>query len=187
MGAVDRGWVEAARDGDELAFARLVASVGDRLYSIALHVVRDVGQAEDATQQALIQIWRQLPRLREPDRFETWAYRIVTREALAEVRRRSRWLPASGMRLLGAEQASTPDSASALAERDRLLRGLERLSADHRAVLVLKHYADLGDDEIAEALGVPAGTVRSRLHYSMRAMRAALDADERLGEGRSPA
>lgn len=187
MGAVDRVWVEAARNGDELAFARLVSSLGDRLYSIAFHVLRDVGQAEDATQQALIQIWRELPRLRQVDRFETWAYRIVTREALAEVRRRSRWIPGPAMRLLSAEERSTPDSSSVLAERDWLLRGLDRLSADHRAVLVLKHYADLADDEIAEALGVPTGTVRSRLHYSMRALRAALDAEERFGEGRSPA
>jgi RNA polymerase sigma-70 factor (ECF subfamily) len=72
-----------------------------------------------------------------------------------------------------------PEGLSLVVDRDQLERGFRRLSLEHRAVVVLHHYLDLTLDEVAESLGVPVGTVRSRLHHAMRGLRAALDADAR--------
>jgi RNA polymerase sigma-70 factor (ECF subfamily) len=174
---VDRALVERARDGDEGAFCRLVDETGGRLYSIAFHILRDSEAADDAAQQALIVIWQQLPRLRDPDKFDAWACRIVVRLAYAEAKRERRVHPIV-LRMPRSDE-TVADAAGGLADRDRLERAFRRLSADQRAVVVLKHYACLGDDEIASGLNVPAGTVRSRLFYAMRALRSAIDADER--------
>jgi RNA polymerase sigma factor (sigma-70 family) len=174
---VERALVERARDGDEVAFARLVDQIGGRLYSTAFHILRDAEAADDAAQQALIVIWQQLPRLRDPDRFDAWACRILVRSAYAQAKRERRLHPL--VLRLPRPSETVDDAAGRLADRDRLERGFRRLSAEQRAVVVLKHYSCLGDDEIAQALDVPAGTVRSRLFYAMRALRAAIDADER--------
>ena len=179
MGAVDRALIERARVGDELAFTRLAAAFGDRLFSIAYHIVRDVGPAQDAAQEALILIWQQLPRLRDPDRFEAWAYRITVRVAYAEVGGRHKSRPK--LVVMSELRDRVPDSASALSDRDQLERGFRRLSPQHRAVVVLKHYVGLSDDDIAEILEVPVGTVRSRIFYAINTLRAALDADDRPG------
>jgi RNA polymerase sigma-70 factor, ECF subfamily len=133
--------------------------------------------AEDATQQALLTIWRDLPQLRDPARFDAWSYRLLVRACYAEVRRTRRWTP--NLRLLTADEPQTTDATTSVHDRDQLDRGFRRLSIDHRAVVVLHHYLDLSIDEVADALGVPAGTVRSRLHHAMRGLRAALDADLR--------
>ena len=174
---MDTDLVTRAQHGDEEAFAVIAVAVGDRLHAVAHRILRDVSLAEDATQQALLAIWRDLPKLRDPARFEAWAYRLVVRACYAEGRRSRSWQPA--LRLLQTDQPVEADAARSLADRDQLDRGFRRLSVDHRAVIVLHHYLDLPLDEVAEVLGVPAGTVRSRLHYAMRAMRAALDADAR--------
>jgi RNA polymerase sigma-70 factor (ECF subfamily) len=174
---VDRALVERARDGDKVAFARLVDEAGDRLYSVAFHILRDSEAADDAAQQALIVIWQQLPRLRDPDRFDAWACRILVRSAYAQARRERRWHPT--VVRFPQPEVGVDDAAGRLADRDRLERGFRRLSPEQRAVVSLKHYACLGDDEIAQVLDVPVGTVRSRLFYAMRALRAAIDADER--------
>jgi RNA polymerase sigma-70 factor (ECF subfamily) len=141
--------------------------------------LRDHDQADDATQQAIVRIWRELPRLRDSDRFDGWAYRILVNSCYAEVRRvkRGREIPGFG------EEPMAPDDAITVADRDRLERGFGRLSAEQRAVLVLQHYLDLELPEIAAMLGVPLGTVKSRSHAARRAMRAALDADARTVEG----
>ena len=174
---MDRELVERAQLGDESAYAALAVRIGDRLYAAAHHILRDTGRAEDATQQAMIDIWRMLPQLKDPDRFQAWAYRIVVRAAYAEAARQRLW----GLRARAAtaDRTVAPDHAAAVADRDQLARGFQRLPVDHRAVVVLKHYAGLSNEEIAEALGIPEGTVRSRLHYSLRTLRAALEADQR--------
>ena len=173
---MERALVERARAGDEAAFARLVGEVGDRLYSLAFHILRDESAADDAAQQALIVIWRHLPQLHDDERFEAWACRIVVREAYAEARRGRRQRPSI---LQLPEAGRVEDGLGRLADRDRLERGFRRLSYEQRAVVVLKHYLGLCDEEIAAVLDVPVGTVRSRLFYSMSALRAAIDADER--------
>jgi RNA polymerase sigma-70 factor (ECF subfamily) len=174
---LDRELVERAQQGDESAYAALAVRISDRLFAAAHHILRDSGRAEDATQQAMIDIWRMLPQLKDPDRFQAWAYRIVVRSAYAEARRDRRW----ALRAASAEveRAYAPDHAIRVADQDQLERGFQRLPIDHRAVVVLKHFAGLTNGEIAEALDLPEGTVRSRLHYSLRTLRAALEADSR--------
>jgi RNA polymerase sigma factor (sigma-70 family) len=140
-------------------------------------ILRDAHLAEDATQQALVAIWQNLPTLRDPARFEAWSYRLLVNACHDEGRRIRIWSPR--VRELHDDEAAAPDALSRVHDRDQLERGFRRLSLDHRAVLVLYQYLGMSIEEIAESLSVPAGTVRSRLHHAVRAMRAALDADAR--------
>jgi RNA polymerase sigma-70 factor (ECF subfamily) len=174
---MDTEVVVRAQHGDKEAFASLAVAAGDRLHAVAHRILRDIGLAEDATQQALLTVWRDLPQLRDPARFDAWSYRLLVRACYAEARRTRR--SASNLHLLPADEPMGADGLSTVIDRDQLERGFRRLSIDHRAVVVLHHYLDLPLSEVAEALGVPEGTVRSRLHYAMRAMRAALEADAR--------
>jgi RNA polymerase sigma-70 factor (ECF subfamily) len=174
---LDRELVERAQLGDESAFAALAVRIADRLYAMAHHILRDRDLADDAAQQAMIDIWRHLPDLKDPDRFQPWAYRIVVRAAYAESKRRRSWRLTADP--VAADLRASPDHAATVADRDQLARGFERLPLDHRAVVVLKHHAGLSNAEIAEALDIPEGTVRSRLYYSIRTLRAALEADTR--------
>jgi RNA polymerase sigma-70 factor (ECF subfamily) len=174
---MDTDLVIRAQSGDEQAFASLAVACGDRLHAVAHRILRDIDLAEDATQQALLAIWRDLPQLRDPARFEGWSYRLLVRACYAEGRRTRRWTPT--LRLLPVDEPIGADATSSVHDRDQLERGFRRLSLEHRAVVVLHHYLDLSIDEVAEALGVPVGTVRSRLHHAMRGLRAALDADLR--------
>ena len=174
---MDTDLVIRAQHGDEEAFTSLAMAVGDRLHAVAHRILRDLDLAEDATQQALLTIWRDLPQLRDPARFDAWSYRLLVRACYAEGRRTRRWTP--NMRLLPGNEPAQPDGSSAVVDRDQLERGFRRLSIDHRAVVVLHHYLDLPLDRVADLLGIPAGTARSRLHHAMRGLRAALDADAR--------
>jgi RNA polymerase sigma-70 factor (ECF subfamily) len=169
--------VVRAQHGDEEAFASLAVAIGGRLHSVAHRILRDIDLAEDATQQALLTIWRDLPQLRDPARFDAWSYRLLVRACYAEGRSTRRWAP--NIRLLPVDQHVLAEGLSLVVDRDQLERGFKRLSIDHRAVVVLHHYLDLPLEEVAETLGVPIGTVRSRLHHAMRGLRAALDADAR--------
>jgi RNA polymerase sigma-70 factor (ECF subfamily) len=174
---MDTDLVARAQDGDEGAFMSLAVAVGDRLHAVAHRILRDTDLAEDATQQALLAIWRDLPQLRDPARFEAWSYRLLVRACYAEGRRSHAWAP--NLRLLDSDEPMAGDALHTIHDRDQLERGFRQLSIDHRAVVVLHHYLDLTLSETADALGVPEGTVRSRLHYAMRGLRAALDADAR--------
>jgi RNA polymerase sigma-70 factor (ECF subfamily) len=169
--------VHRAREGDRTAFAALADASFDRLRGLAHRVLRDVDAAEDAVQQALVTIWRDLPQLRDVERFEAWSYRILIRACAQEARQTRRWLP----NLLGAtaDPAAAQDDLAAVVDRDELERGFRRLSVDQRAVIVLFHYLDLPLERVAEVLGVPVGTARSRLYRALEALRAALDADAR--------
>ena len=174
---MDYDLVVQAQHGDEEAFASLAVAAGDRLHAVAHRILRDTDLAEDATQQALLAIWRDFPT-------------SATRRALTPGRTGSSCAPA--MPRVAGRAAGRPTcdccrltcrrrgtSSSLVVDRDQLERGFRRLSIDHRAVVVLHHYLDLPLDEVAETLGVPVGTVRSRLHHAMRGLRAALDADSR--------
>ena len=174
---MDTDLVVRAQHGDKAAFADLAAGVADRFLAVARRILRDIDLAEDATQQALIATWRDLPQLRDPARFEAWSYRLLVRACYAEGRRERRWAP--NLRLLPTDEGTRGDGMSSIADRDQLESGFRRLSVDHRAVVVLHHYLDLPLDRVAELLGIPIGTAHSRLHYAMRALRAALDADAR--------
>jgi RNA polymerase sigma-70 factor, ECF subfamily len=167
--------VVSAQEGDRDAFAALAASKVDRLYAIAFGVLRDSDRAADATQQALLNAWRQLPSLRDPGRLDAWLYRLVVSAAYGEARNRRAWN--SSIRVIRAEPG-TPDSASSLADRDELERAFRRLSPEQRAVAVMHYYLGLDLVEIAETLAIPAGTARSRLHYALKGLRAAILADQ---------
>ena len=132
--------------------------------------------AEDATQQALLAIWQDLPQLRDPARFDAWSHRLLVRACYAEGRKERRWAP--NLRLLPADEP-VADGLGSIVDRDQLEAGFRRLSLEHRAVVVLRHYLDLPTERVAELLGIPVGTVQSRLHHAMRGLRAALDADAR--------
>lgn len=169
--------VELARRGDEEAFADLARAVGDRLMAIAYRILRDVDRAEDAVQQTLVTAWRELPTLRDDDRFEAWLRRILVHACYAEARHRRRW--ANNVRVLPVDGPAGPDDIATVLDRDRLDRGFRRLPPQQAAIFVLHHYVGLTLPEIADELGVPLGTVKSRLHYATQSLRAALDADAR--------
>ena len=174
---MDRDLVVAAQRGDREAYADLIRVRGDRLYAIAQRILRDVDRTDDAVQDALVIAWRDLPGLRDPDRFDAWLHRLVVRSCVAEAVRARRLV--AHLRVLPLDVPSSTDDFLSIADRDELERGFRRLPADQRALLVLRHFAGLEPTEIAGILGIPAGTARSRLHHAHRAMRAALDADTR--------
>jgi RNA polymerase sigma-70 factor (ECF subfamily) len=122
--------------------------------------------------------WRDLPALRDPDRFDAWVHRILTNVCIAHATRERR--RTANLRVLPLEGPVALDDLLSVADRDQLDRGFQRLTPDERALLVLRHYVGYTPTEIAELLEIPAGTVRSRLHHAHRAMRAALDADARV-------
>jgi RNA polymerase sigma-70 factor (ECF subfamily) len=154
------------------------AGVMDRdLVELAHRILRDVDRAEDALQEALISAWRDLPGLREPDRFDAWLHRLVVRACIVEAKRERRRV--FNLRVLPMDVATATDDFLKVAERDRLERGFRRLPPDQRALLALRHFEDRDPNEIAEILDIPVGTVHSRLHHAHNAMRAALDADAR--------
>ena len=171
---MDRDLVERARGGDREAFAVLVHQVSDSLYAVAYRILRDASLAEDALQNALVLAWRQLPRLRDADRFEAWIHRILVHACYDESQRARQWT--STIRVLPIDGPSTPDGSSSLADRDELERAFRQLTLEQRAVFVLHHYVGLPLVEVAELLDIPAGTARSRLHYAIAELRDALAA-----------
>jgi RNA polymerase sigma-70 factor (ECF subfamily) len=174
---VDRDLVEAAQRGDQSAFVDLVKLRGGRYFAIAHRILRDVDRAEDALQDALVIAWRDLPSLRDPARFDAWIHRLLTNVCIAQAGRERRRI--ANLRVLPLDGAAAPDDLLGVADRDQLERAFRRLVPDERAVLVLRYFVGYEPSEIADVLGVPAGTIRSRIHHAHRAMRAALDADAR--------
>lgn len=174
---MDRRLVELAQGGDREAYERLAREAAPSLYRTAHRIVRDPDRADDAVQKTLIAIWQELPSLRDPNRFVAWTYRLLLRFCLADRRRARR----TGVREIPLDE-TTPVASDSYATsdlRDALLRALDALSPEHRAVVVLHHHAGLPLGEIAEILGVPYGTVGSRLHHATRALRAEIAAGER--------
>ena len=168
--------VLAAKAGDRDAFDHIVMVVIDRLYRVARLILRDTERAEDAVQETLVRCWRDLPSLRDPARFEAWLNRMLMRSINDEFRASTR--ARSAVTLLRLEPSSRDESED-VAVREQLSRGFQRLTLEHRAILVLRLYLGLSLDETAATLGIPAGTAKSRLHYATLAMRDALEADAR--------
>jgi len=168
--------VDRARRGDRDAFGVLAAGAVDRLYGIARLILRDTELAQDATQEALVRAWRDLPTLRDVERFDAWLYRLIVRASADIGRHRRRW---SAEVTVLADEPVEPDRVSALADRDQIERGLRRLTDAQRTILTLTYYIGLSPSETADALEIPVGTAKSRLHYAIEALRAALAADER--------
>lgn len=170
-----RDLVELAQGGDRDAFAALVQMTSDRMYALAARILRDNDLAQDALQGAFVTAWRRLPTLRDPDRFEAWLRRLLVHACYAEANRRRTW--ALNVRALPMDGPAAPDGYLTIDDRDALDRAFRRLSLEQRAVFVMHHHTGLQLTEIAETLGIPAGTARSRLHYATRVLRAAIEAD----------
>jgi RNA polymerase sigma-70 factor, ECF subfamily len=169
--------VRQAMQGDREAFDALARQTGDRCMAIAFRILRDFDLADDAVQTALLTAWRDIRALRDPDLFEPWLHRILTNACYSEARRRKRWSRA--IRLLPAEPVHGPDAYLTVESRDQLDRAFRRLTVEQRAVLVFHHYLGLPLPDVAARLGVPLGTVKSRMYHAKRALRAGLDADAR--------
>jgi len=169
-----RDLVEAAARGDPEAFEALATSASDRLYAVARLVLRATDLAEDAVQEALVRAWKELPSLRDPERFDAWLYRLVVNACADQGRQQRRW--SNQVRPLPIEH-SISDETGSVGDRDLLERAFTRLKPEQRAVVVLHHHSGFSAAEIARILDIPEGTARSRLHYATEAMRAALHAD----------
>lgn len=165
--------VERAMGGDQAAFSALAAGAVDACYRLAYRILRDPHRAQDATQQALLGAWRDLPSLRDPSRFDAWLHRLVVHACYAEARSDRRWV--ARVRAIPIDTAIEPDVARSVAARDELEVAFRRLTPEQRAVVVLHHHLGYPLTEIAATLGIPDGTARSRLHHAVRQLRAALD------------
>ena len=170
--------VERARRGDAEAFTELARATVARLDAAARLILRDPDLAQDAVQDAYARAWRDIPQLRDPDRFEAWLHRLLGNACRDQLRRRRRRPIEVG--LTDSVHPSAPDAFGMRLDRDELERVLRRLAPEQRAVLVLRFYLEMSLAEVASVLGVPEGTVKSRLHRSLAAMRAGLEADARV-------
>ena len=165
--------VERAMRGDQGAFASLAAEWVDRCYALAYRVLRNHHAAQDASQQALIGAWRDLPTLRDPGRFDAWLAKLVVNACYMEARSERRWT--AKVRVIALDPPVEPDIARSVASRDELEHAFRKLTPEQRSVVVLHHHLGYPLTEIAATLGIPEGTARSRLHYAVRQLRAALD------------
>jgi RNA polymerase sigma factor (sigma-70 family) len=181
-----RELVVRAREGDRDAFSELVARSIGRLTAVARMILRDEYTAQDAVQDAFIEAWRSLPGLRDPDRFEAWMRRVLMRSCFVAIKRNKR-VHAVEIQLTPADEPAIAGVERQLDDHDQLERGLARLTADQRAVVALVYYLDLPLADAAQAIGVPLGTLKSRLNRATQALRAAIEADDRMpsrvGEG----
>jgi RNA polymerase sigma-70 factor (ECF subfamily) len=163
------------------AFQHLAGAALDASFRLAAHLVGDRSDAEDVVQEALTLAWRGWPGLRDRDRFAAWFERIVVNRAYERLRKRRRTLTA----LLPDEVVDRgADRLAAALDRDAIGRALDELSPDHRVVVVLRYWRDLPIEAIATMLGVPSGTVRSRLHYALLELRAAIEPPPHSEEAR---
>jgi RNA polymerase sigma-70 factor (ECF subfamily) len=175
---IERDLVIRARQGDLDAFSDLTSGRASRLFRVARLILRDDAAAEDAVQDALIRAWQDLRGLRDPDRFDAWLHRLLVRACYRAAERHRRFITVEidVDREAGARGA---DPQGPVAVQDQLERGFRRLSADQRAVIVLHHYLGLSLADAADALGMPIGTMKSRLSRATQVMRAAIEADDR--------
>jgi len=161
--------VERAKRGDQDAFAALVDPSLARLDAAARLVLRDAELARDAVQEGLIRAWRDLPGLRDPERFDAWLRRLTINACLDLARRRRR-RPIE-IDLSPIDPPGHPDPSGALADRELVETALQELDPGHRAVVALHYLLGMPLPAVASSLGIPLGTAKSRLHHALRAMR----------------
>lgn len=181
----ERGWIRDARNGDAEAFRRLVDRYRDVAYEVALRIVRTPEEAEEVAQDAFVRAWRALSGFREEALFSTWLYRIVTRRAL-DVAGSARRRPERTATELSPDRLPDPLAPGVkITDALRLRRVLAELAPVRRAVVTLFYLRDCPVDEVAEVLGMPAGTVKTHLHRARaelrRAWRRHLTREERHG------
>ena len=174
---MQRDLVLRSMEGDRAAFTELGRLWIDRLYAAARLILTDTHRAEDATQEALLAAWRDLKGLRDPDRFEPWLRRLLVNACYREARKDKSWRRAQArIEPIG---DATPDPAVWAADRDVVERAMNGLDPEQRALIVLHYYLQLPVAETALTLGIPVGTVKSRLSRTNARMRANLEADAR--------
>ena len=155
------------------AFHALADTHLDAAYRLAYAILRNPGDAQDATHDAFVQAWRKWSTLRDPSRFDQWFDRILVNICRNRVKRVTRWQAkdiSCEVALAGPDQYGPSDN------RDLLGNAIATLSADHQVVVALRYYRDLSVEEIAKRLDVPAGTVQSRLHYALKRLQTVIDA-----------
>jgi len=179
-----RGYVERARQGDHDAFAILIDVRLARLDAAARLILRDAELARDAVQDGLIRAWRDLPGLRDPDRFDAWLHRLIANACLDLARRRRR-RPIE-VELTAIHVAASPDLSGALADRELIDEALKRLDPGHRAVVALHFLLGMPLTDVATSLSIPVGTAKSRLHYALAIMRANVSVESDAGPARVP-
>ena len=172
-----RDLVERAKRGDHDAFEALAGPALSRLDAAARLILRDPELARDAVQDGFIRAWRNLPALRDPDRFDAWLRRLVVNACLDITRRRRR--RAIEIDLSPLDASTGADIASLIADRDLLDGALRHLDPEWRAIVVMHYFLGMPLPEVATALGIPLGTAKSRLHRSLGAMRASIAGEER--------
>jgi RNA polymerase sigma-70 factor (ECF subfamily) len=181
-GAVSDLDVERARAGDVDAFVALIERRQERMVRVASAILGNRSDADDAIQEALVSVWRELPRLRVVGQFDAWADRILVNACRLVLRRRRR----QSLReiapidvLAGNAPAGGPAHEVAAASRDAFGRAFDTLDVDARALLVLRHLEDRSIAVIAEVLAIPEGTVKSRLFTARRALEHAIERESR--------
>ena len=175
---MDPRLVERAQAGDQEAFAALAADAIGHLNAVARLVLRDDDAADDAVQETLVSAWRNMRALRDVERFPAWLNRLLIR-ACYDRGRRDRRRRVVEIQAAPNHEPTTADTQASLALRDLLERGLTRLPTDQRAAIVAVYYLDLPIKDAAAMLGIPDGTLKSKLHRSLDALHAAVDADDR--------
>ena len=160
------------------AFVRLADEHLDAAYRLARAILRDSGEAQDATHDAFVQAWRKWSTLRDPARFEQWFDRILVNSCRNRLRRATR---TQATDISGEMAIASADQFGQAHDRDVIGTALATLSVDHRVVVALRYYRDLSIDEIATRLAIPAGTVQSRLHYALERLHLSIDSANARG------
>ena len=181
----DDALLRRARAGDGTAFDDLVADRIDRCYRLAWSILSNDADAADATQEALINAWRQLPRLRDLGAFDGWLNRIVANQALMSRRHRVRLRevavdpadPGDGAGSVGSHQPAAGPEQEEIVANDAIARAFDRLRPHERMILVLHHVEERPVAEIARSLGIPVGTAKWRLHAARSALERAMEAE----------
>lgn len=177
---MQRELVDRAKQGDHDAFTRLVAGSADRLFAVANLILRDPDRAQDAVQEALVAAWKDLRTLRDAEAWDAWSYRLTLRACYRHARQDRRRILIESSVTANAGSDVTADIAVPILERERLERGLGLLPVEQRAVIVTHYYLGFPISEVADILGIPPGTAKSRLNRGLQALREGLDAETRL-------
>ena len=164
-----RGLVDRAAQGDRDAFGALVRASAVRLDAAARLILRDPELARDAVQEALIRAWRDLPTLRDRDRFDAWLHRLLVNAAIDEARRRRRRVVELDIEAVTAP--TTGDDTGTVVDRDAMDRVLQLLAPEHRALLVQHYYLGVPLPEAASALGISHAAAKQRLHRAVVSLR----------------
>ncbi len=176
-----RALVERAGRGDHDAFAVLATAASSRLDAAARLILRDPELARDAVQNTLLRAWRDLPGLRDPDKFDAWLHRLLVNASLDEARRRRR-RPLE-VEIKEIDEPAGGNADQHLADRDLVERALIRLEPEHRALVVLHYYLGYPLPDAASSLGISLPAAKSRLHRAMLGLRRSMTADAQVVPG----